>query len=574
MAGLADVLLRGAILVFASLVLGGVVWTRLVLRARPGGAPAPPVSLALRVIAVGAGGLALAQIGTVLVALTALRTADGWPVAELLATTFARTALVRIALGLAVGCLALFLSRRRASALAWHALGAGALVLVAASTVLSHAFARVEGRGLLLLLDAAHQVAAAVWIGGLAHLTVYAGFRARAVREPRSVGAGAASPHGGVGGLFEEAAGCDTPDRVVRDSDLIGDDVSSLSFSAGDGVDDAGVIRRFSGLAFGAVMALIVAGVVLTWSYVGDWAGLLGTAYGVMVLSKVVVLAAILGLAALNFRAVRRAGGRTRLLRRVEVELGLGVTMLLAAASLTSLPPAVDITTDRATVAEVVNRFRPAPPRLTSPPVANLIAEAEPLMTPVTRRTAVERAWSEYNHHWAGFFVLAMGGLVALERLGMRVARHWPLVFLGLAGFIFLRSDPRAWPLGPAGFWESLALPDVLQHRAFVALIVTFAVFEWMVRTRRLPVRPWGYVFPLLCAVGGGLLLTHSHAMFNLKEEFLTELTHAPIGVLGVFAGWARWLELRLPDAAGAPAWFWTGCLIAVGLLLIVYREA
>ena len=542
MAGLADVLLRGAILVFASLVLGGVVWTRLVLRARPGGAPAPPVSLALRVIAVGAGGLALAQIGTVLVALTALRTAGGWPVAELLATTFARTALVRIALGLAVGCLALFLSRRRASALAWHALGAGALVLVAASTVLSHAFARVEGRGLLLLLDAAHQVAGAVWIGGLAHLTVYAGFRARAVREPSS--------------------------------DVIGDDVSSRSFSAGDGVDDAGVIRRFSGLAFGAVMALIVAGVVLTWRYVGDWAGLLGTAYGVMVLSKVVVLAAILGLAALNFRAVRRGGGRTRLLRRVEVELGLGVTMLLAAASLTSLPPAVDITTDRATVVEVVNRFRPAPPRLTSPPVANLIAEAEPLMTPVTRRTAVERAWSEYNHHWAGFFVLAMGGLVALERLGMRVARHWPLVFLGLAGFIFLRSDPRAWPLGPAGFWESLALPDVLQHRAFVALIVTFAVFEWMVRTRRLPVRPWGYVFPLLCAVGGGLLLTHSHAMFNLKEEFLTELTHAPIGVLGVFAGWARWLELRLPDAAGAPAWFWTGCLIAVGLLLIVYREA
>ena len=229
-------------------------------------------------------------------------------------------------------------------------------MLVAASAVLSHAVARVEGRGLLLLLDAAHQVAAAVWIGGLAHLTVYAGFRARAVREPRSVGAGAASPHGGVGGLFEEVAGCDTPGRVVRDSDVIGDDVSSRSFSAGDGADDAGVIRRFSGMAFGAVMALIVAGVVLTWRYVGDWTGLVGTAYGVMVLSKVVVLAAILGLAALNFRAVRRGGGCTRLLRRVEVELGLGVPVLLAAASLTSLPPAVDVTTDRATVAAILSQ--------------------------------------------------------------------------------------------------------------------------------------------------------------------------------------------------------------------------
>jgi putative copper resistance protein D len=194
-------------------------------------------------------------------------------------------------------------------------------------------------------------------------------------------------------------------------------------------------------------------------------------------------------------------------------------------------------------------------------------------MTPVTRREPIERAWSEYNHHWAGFFVLTMGLLAALERLGVRAARHWPLIFLGLAGFLFLRNDPRAWPLGPAGFWESLWLPDVLQHRAFVVLIVAFAVFEWMVRTERLPARPWGYVFPLLCAVGGGLLLTHSHAMFNLKQEFLTEVTHAPLGILGAFAGWGRWLELRLPGTGRGPGWLWTLCFIVVGLILVVYRE-
>jgi putative copper resistance protein D len=308
---------------------------------------------------------------------------------------------------------------------------------------------------------------------------------------------------------------------------------------------------------------------------VGEWAALLGTAYGVMVLSKVILLAAILGLAALSFRAVRRASaaGEVRVRRFAEVELGLGITVLFAAASLTSLPPAVDVTDDRATVAEVAARFKPAPPRLTSPPVAELIAQAEPLMAPVTRREAVERAWSEYNHHWAGFFVLGMGLLAALERLGVRAARHWPLLFLGLAAFLFVRNDPRAWPLGPAGFWESFLLPDVLQHRAFVVLVVAFGVFEWMVRTGRLPARPWALVFPLLCAVGGGLLLTHSHAMFNLKEEFLTEVTHAPLGILGAFAGWARWLELRLPGAGRGPGWLWVVCLTAVGLLLVVYRE-
>jgi putative copper resistance protein D len=79
-----------------------------------------------------------------------------------------------------------------------------------------------------------------------------------------------------------------------------------------------------------------------------------------MVLSKVIVMHAILALAAFNFGRC----GRPRRHRRatapfVEVELGLGITVLFAAASLTSLPPAVDVTTDRATVAEVAGRFRP-----------------------------------------------------------------------------------------------------------------------------------------------------------------------------------------------------------------------
>jgi putative copper resistance protein D len=194
-------------------------------------------------------------------------------------------------------------------------------------------------------------------------------------------------------------------------------------------------------------------------------------------------------------------------------------------------------------------------------------------MAPPGERKAIERAWSEYNHHWSGFFVLAMGLLAAAERLGARRARHWPLVFFALAAFMFVRNDPRAWPLGPAGFWESLTLPDVLQHRAFTLLVVAFGLFEWMVRTGRLPRRPWAFVFPLICAVGGGLLLTHSHAMFNLKEEFLTEVSHAPLGILGAFAGWGRWLELRLPDARTAAGWTWIACLIAVGLLLLGYRE-
>ena len=104
-------------------------------------------------------------------------------------------------------------------------------------------------------------------------------------------------------------------------------------------------------------------------------------------------------------------------------------------------------------------------------------------------------------------------------------------------------------------------------------LIVAFAIFEWMVRSGRLARRPWGYVFPLLCAAGGGLLLTHSHAMFNLKNEFLTEVAHAPIGILGAFVGWARWLELRLPESGRAAGWVWVVGFTTIGAILLVYRE-
>jgi putative copper resistance protein D len=522
MAGLVDVGLRGLLLVLTSLVLGGVVWARLALRVGPRTKPDAAARLALHVTAGAAGLAAVAQIALAAVALAAVGSGPGgWPSWPALETTFAQAAVARAALAGAVGAGALVLARRPARRAAWAALTVGAVALVASSATISHAMARMDGRAVLLALDAAHQVAVAVWVGGLAHLTLWA---AQARR-----GAGAHAP----------------------------------------------VVRRFSRVAFAAVSALALAGVPLAWLYVGDLGGLLGTAYGVMIGTKALLLVAILTLAGVNFRAVRRTvdAPGIRLFRLVEVELGLAVTVLLAAASLTSLPPATDVTSGRASLAEVGQRFVPAAPRLTSPPIAALLAEADPLMAEQTTRAMVERQWSESNHHWAGVVVLLMGLLAFAERGGVRAARHWPLAFLGLGGLMFVRGDPRAWPLGPAGFWESMRLPDVLQHRTFVLIVVGFGVFEWAVRTGRLPRRPWAFVFPALCAAGSAVLLTHSHAMFDLKEEFLVEVTHVPIGILGSFIGWARWLELRLPQAGPGPGWVWRSGLVVVGALLLFYRE-
>src|SRR6185369_8430919 len=182
-------------------------------------------------------------------------------------------------------------------------------------------------------------------------------------------------------------------------------------------------------------------------------------------------------------------------------------------------------------------------------------------------------AWSEYNHHWAGLVLLVVGILAVLARW-FSWARHWPLAFFGLAVFLLIRADSENWPLGPRGFWESFQVAEVAQHRLFVLLIIAFAVFEWAVQNGRLTPGKAGLVFPLVCAVGGALLLTHSHSLGNVKEEFLAELSHAPLAILAVVAGCSRWLEVRLAqDRKRTLQWTWPVCLISIGALLLNYRE-
>src|SRR5262249_29169140 len=126
-------------------------------------------------------------------------------------------------------------------------------------------------------------------------------------------------------------------------------------------------------------------------------------------------------------------------------------------------------------------------------------------------RRPEEIAFSEDNHQWSGVFVLLMGVFAALAGTGRAsFARHWPLLFLGLFVFLFLRADDSYWPLGPLPFLSGFAVPDVAQHRAFTLLIVAFAVFEWRVQTGRARSAWMPLVFPLICAASGALLLTHS----------------------------------------------------------------
>jgi putative copper resistance protein D len=426
------------------------------------------------------------------------------------------------------------------------AIAVGAIVILFAAVATSHAVARLEDSGALAFATGAHELGAALWLGGLP-------------------------------GFWLALRRADSPATASR------------------------VGHRYSVLAASGVALIAGSAVVFAIAYIGSFAAVYGTAYGVMATTKSVLFAMLLSLGLANFLAVRRFAADPAAARRVrhfvEVEMGIGFAVLMAAASITSLPPGVDLVDGRVTLSDIVARMTPAWPRLASPDHATLAlpalqarldAEAQtaetasrpqafvPGSSKAPPRNAYDVAWSEYNHHWAGLLVATMG-LAALARRSGRApwTRHWPLLFLLLAAFLFLRADGEVWPMGRIGLLESLKDPEVAQHRLFEILIVAFALFEWGVSTRRIVSRPLMRVFPLLTALGGTLLLTHSHALGNVKEELLIELTHLPIAVLGITAGWARWLEIEAPRAEGRWAgWLWPACFVAIGCLLVMYREA
>ena len=541
--GYLGILLHGLVIVSQSMALGGALF--LVLVARPFETLLGP-DIARRCARIaGYSALALVAVELVNVALQAavLVNTIGLTLSNVLSADFALAGMLKTA---SAAVLATLLLRSRPAATpAWALLTTGTIELIAA-TLTTHAAARLSDNGLLLAVEFLHQLGAAIWIGGipcfvmaLARLHDGAAFRA-------------------VGG-------------------------------------------RFSRMSMTGVGCILISGVTMSLYYIGSWQALYGTAYGVMVGAKIAMFLMLLCLGAGNFLVTERlrqdpSTPVLRMRRFAEVEIGIGFTLFFTAASLTSVPPGIDLTQDRATWHEVVARdFTPEMPRLRSPDhdllgipaLQNQLNQEAAARAQEPRaafvegsgdlppRNAADIAWSEYNHNWSGLFVLAIGVLALLNQAGARWARHWPLIFLGLAGFLLVRSDPEIWPLGQIGLIESLRDVEVVQHRMFATLPIAFGLFEWSVRTGRLKA-PWApYIFPLVCAGGGALLMTHSHAIANVKDALLIEWTHTPLALAAIAAGWSRWLELRLPGRIGrACAWVWPVCFLVIGALLLFYREA
>jgi len=102
--------------------------------------------------------------------------------------------------------------------------------------------------GIAMPVDVLHLLAVAVWLGGLSTLVV---------------------------ALFRAPA--DTP-------------------------IEASAVRRFSRLAFGAVLALVSTGIYQSWRQLGSWSALTGTSYGRLLLVKIGLVAVLVGIAWISRR--------------------------------------------------------------------------------------------------------------------------------------------------------------------------------------------------------------------------------------------------------------------------------
>jgi copper transport protein len=243
-------------------------------------APGGVLRLMLAGLAVGAVGLAGLAV--------AQQRAAGVGFGALLGTSVGRALLLRAAALAAAGAAAgvAMLSPR------WRRWALGAAAIAAAMAMLAHSAAGHAASGSFLWAKVtsqwAHFAAAGVWLGGLAALIV------------------------GVRGRPTEWK--------------------------------ARAVRRFSFVAGIALGVVVVTGALRAFNEVGTWGALFSTSYGQVVLVKSGLLAALVGLGAINrYRNVPAAGRSLRGLRAVSgAELSIAGVVLVASAALASLvPPAL-----------------------------------------------------------------------------------------------------------------------------------------------------------------------------------------------------------------------------------------
>jgi putative copper resistance protein D len=189
--------------------------------------------------------------------------------------------------------------------------------------------------------------------------------------------------------------------------------------------------------------------------------------------------------------------------------------------------------------------------------------------------SAEQKAYSEFNHHLSGVFLLVIAGLFLLKEQGVVPRRWltlWPLSLLLLGGYLVIWSDRFAWPIGPAGFFESLTDPETVQHKLYAVVLVALGSLEWARLRGRLP-RLGSALFFGIVAFAGLLMFHHSLLMAHNHHSPKLLSNHLLVGALTIGAGGAKltwemgWMKWRHGGL------LWPACVLVLGVLLVFYSE-
>ena len=551
MAGIADFLdslIGGFDLICYSLTIGGLFWGLFVLRPWNNRDGYNAVLLQKTIALIYKGGflLAAAQLFKIILKIWLMTAVlERWPFPEFAGTTQFIGGIVRTLLTLVLaGYCYQTLSKNPFSKTHWTTAVVVALPMIISGAWLVHAAGRFDNQLVLMSLTVIHQLAAAAWIGGIFQLV----------------------------NLW-----------LLRQSKQVPAELWPL------------MLRRFSNFGIASVAVILISGLPIALQYIDSWNGLIGTGYGNLLMVKITLLALALGFAWLNKSAVVEygvSGSHYALNNRVpyyiEAEAFVLITLLFTAASLASQPPAIDIPTLTASWQEVLNTFHPQIPQTSSPSHTALIAGEAGRVAIIDQVPSIAATeWSNYNHNIAGIFLTVMSFFAMLSYVKqlpsafsfldkyLPLTRYWPLGFVLLGIFLFFRSDAETWPLGPIGFWEStFNNGEVLQHRIATLLVLVLGVIELSARMTKNPDSKLPFVFPLLAAFGGLMLLTHSHVGFQAKSAFLIQVGHTTMGIFALILACGRWLELKLDRPGKDIAGFISvAALFQIGIILMFYRE-
>ena len=198
-------------------------------------------------------------------------------------------------------------------------------------------------------------------------------------------------------------------------------------------------------------------------------------------------------------------------------------------------------------------------------------------------------AYSEFNHHFAGWFIILIGFSELRPAFGI-AALSWtrfllPGAMLLTGLYLLIWSDHDTWPIGSLGFIQTLSNGDweTIQHKLFGIGALVVGTIELLRRIGRLTSAWWRIPLPAFAVIGGLSLFLHSHGVHPSASQIA--LHHAAMGIMAITAGsskfFSEWkrrdvaMRLGSPSQAVRSSWelAWACLVLVIGMQLLFYSE-